>query len=107
VGVWLRELAGWLLLGIGLAIFAIVYFVFLLNKLVLQAIIFGIVGVFVFRAGVALLKVALAARAMADVKRDYATSAAVVRRTAKPVLGNANPNPGKPRASVLPGPQGA
>ena len=30
--VWLREVAGWILLGAGLAAFAVCYFVFLLNR---------------------------------------------------------------------------
>lgn len=60
---WLREIAGWSLLGIGLAAFAICYVVFLLNGQILQAAALGFFGFTIFRGGLHLLKVAIAARA--------------------------------------------
>jgi hypothetical protein len=68
MAVWLREGAGWVLLGIGLAVFAVVYFVFLLQKRVVEATLLGVIGVIVFRGGIHLLKVAIAARAAAEVE---------------------------------------
>jgi hypothetical protein len=58
---WFRELAGWLLVGLGLFIFFLV-FVFLQNKGFVEAAVLAVVGVFLFRGGVHLLKVAVAAR---------------------------------------------
>jgi hypothetical protein len=64
---WFRELAGWLLVGLGLACFFLVY-VFLMGgaepgpPLFIQAILILIMGVFIFRGGIHLLKVAVAAR---------------------------------------------
>jgi hypothetical protein len=60
---WARELAGWVLLGIGLAAFAVCYVVFLLQRRILEAGALGFMGFTVFRGGLHLLKVAVAARA--------------------------------------------
>ena len=62
--VWLRELAGWLLLGAGLAAFAVCYLVFLVNRQAVTAAVLGGIGFVVFRGGLHLLKVAMAARAV-------------------------------------------
>ncbi len=66
MAVWLREGAGWVLLGVGLAAFAVCYFVFLLQKRVIEAAALGAIGFIVFRGGIHLLKVAIAARAAAE-----------------------------------------
>jgi hypothetical protein len=58
---WLRELAGWLLVGLGVFVFLLV-FAFLQQKGFVEAAVMTVVGVFVFRGGVHLLKVAVAAR---------------------------------------------
>jgi hypothetical protein len=58
---WLRELAGWLLVAVGVFIFLLV-FAFLQSKGFVEAAVMTVVGVFVFRGGVHLLKVAVAAR---------------------------------------------
>ncbi len=58
---WFRELAGWLLVGLGVAQFVLVL-MFLLAKGFVEAAVMAVVGVFVFRGGVHLLKVAVAAR---------------------------------------------
>lgn len=99
---WLREIAGWVLLGIGLAMFAMTYAVFLLNRQVIQAVIFGFGGLAVFRGGLQLLKVAMAARAARDIKREVATAAAPTRKVA-PTLGSQHPH-GRQRPTVVPGP---
>lgn len=100
--VWLREVAGWVLLGAGLAAFAVCYFVFLLNRRVVETIILGMMGVIVFRGGMHLLKVAVAARAAREVSRRP-TAAKAERPVARMRLGNQNETPGRPRQSVVPG----
>jgi hypothetical protein len=58
---WLRELMGWALIAIGLAVFGLVL-LHLIEGLVYQTMGMIVVGVFTFRGGIHLLKVALAAR---------------------------------------------
>lgn len=62
---WTRELAGWLLIGVGLIAFGASY-VFLLSRDYVEAFLFIPVGVFIFRGGIHLLKVAVAARVCLD-----------------------------------------
>jgi hypothetical protein len=58
---WTREVAGWLLVGLGLASFGIVLGMSL-EYHIIQVIPMTVVGVFLFRGGIHLLKVAVAAR---------------------------------------------
>ena len=58
---WLRELAGWLLVGLGLVVFY-VCFALLVNHYVTEAGPLVLVGIFIFRGGIHLLKTAIAAR---------------------------------------------
>ena len=58
-----------MLLGIGLAAFAVCYFVFLLQKRIIEAAGLGMIGFAVFRGGLHLLKVAIAARAAQEASR--------------------------------------
>jgi hypothetical protein len=58
---WIRELAGWLLVGLGLLCFVVVY-QFCWNRWIFEAGIFMVVGAVVFRGGIHLLKVAVAGR---------------------------------------------
>ena len=83
--VWLREIAGWVLLGVGLAAFAVCYLVFLLDRRGVSAAVLGGIGFVVFRGGLHLLKVAMAARAVqganappAAAKRPVGARAATV-----------------------------
>ena len=61
---WLREIGGWVLTGIGLFIFVLVYW--LCNQRneprYVEAMTMAVVGIFVFRGGINLLKTAVAAR---------------------------------------------
>lgn len=100
MGVWTREVLGWVLLGVGLAAFAMCYVVFLLNRWIVEAFIAAFIGFTIFRAGIHLLKVATAARAARDIKRELTPSGAI--RRVRPVL--AEEASGRPRPSVLPGP---
>lgn len=99
---WVRELAGWLLLGAGVGAFVLCYVEFLLKGLVVQAVICGLIGFAVFRGGLAMLKLAIASRAARDVKREVAALAAPVRKV-RPQFGSNQPA-GRPRQSSLPGP---
>ncbi|MEI6324737.1 MAG: hypothetical protein WCO91_04750 [Gemmataceae bacterium] len=58
---WLREIAGWLLILAGLWLMGIVI-EFCQNRWILEAAIIAVMAVFVFRGGIHLLKVAIAAR---------------------------------------------
>lgn len=58
---WLREAFGWVLVVLGLAIFGLVI-LHLIEGLVYQTVGMTLIGVFVFRGGIHLLKVAMAAR---------------------------------------------
>ncbi len=61
---WIREIAGWLLVLLGLYVFYICFLVLLgaQGSLLFEAIFLTVIGVVVFRAGIHLLKVAVAAR---------------------------------------------
>ena len=58
---WLREAFGWVLVIIGLAVFGLVI-LHLIEGLVYQSAGMIVIGVFTFRGGIHLLKVAIAAR---------------------------------------------
>ncbi len=58
---WLREVAGWLIVGVGLLLIYIAYDLCDRTR-ILEAWPMVIAGVFVFRGGIHLLKVAVAAR---------------------------------------------
>ncbi len=58
---WLRELGGWFLVGLGLLVFYACY-VMLLGGQVVQSSAFTVIGIFIFRGGIHLLKMAVAAQ---------------------------------------------
>ena|SRR5947209_3676720 len=58
---WIREVAGWMLVGLGLLVFYLC-FALLMSRQILEAGSFTMIGIFVFRGGIHLLKVAVAAR---------------------------------------------
>jgi hypothetical protein len=59
---WIREIAGWAMLVLGLWLFYVSYFVLLRNGLIIQSGPTVLMGIVVFRGGIHLLKVAVAAR---------------------------------------------
>ncbi|MCI0680763.1 MAG: hypothetical protein L0Y71_01555 [Gemmataceae bacterium] len=60
---WLREIAGWLLVGLGLFLFYIVLAITLTDRpWLITAGPLTLIGIIVFRGGIHLLKVAVAAR---------------------------------------------
>ncbi len=58
---WVREVAGWFLLGISLLMFLVVYD-YCETRRIFEGAILAVVSIFVFRGGIHLLKVAVAAR---------------------------------------------
>lgn len=62
MAVWFREIAGWLLLLLGLGTFGACYYQFVIEKKVIVAAFLLMIGFWVFRGGQHLLKVAIAAR---------------------------------------------
>ena len=81
---WFRELAGWLLVGLGLYVFLVV-FATLLDPAprLLEAGPLTLIGLIVFRGGIHLLKVAMAARvcmhAQAEAERERKPPARAAR----------------------------
>jgi small neutral amino acid transporter SnatA (MarC family) len=62
---WTREMAGWALIVVGLVTFGACY-LFLLSYAYVEAFLLIPVGVFIFRGGIHLLKVAVAARVVME-----------------------------------------
>jgi hypothetical protein len=58
---WVREIAGWLLVLAGLAAFGLAFFL-AMNHLFLEVWPIALCSIFIFRGGIHLLKVAIAAR---------------------------------------------
>ncbi len=77
---WIREAAGWLLVLLGLGIFFVVY-QFCRAQLIFEGAILSVVGIFVFRGGIHLLKVAIAARVCMKTQEQI-----YLRKTAEPVV---------------------
>jgi hypothetical protein len=59
---WLREIAGWLLVSLGLLAFYICYHDMLRTGHYVDGAELAIIGIFIFRGGINLLRVAIAAR---------------------------------------------
>lgn len=101
---WLREVIGWVLLGTGVAAFAVCY-LFLTNRWIVEGGILAFVAFVLFRGGMHLLKVAMAARAVRDVRREMAAQANPTgTRPTKRMRPQLAVGPtGRPRKSVVPG----
>jgi hypothetical protein len=81
---WIREIMGWVLVGLGLFVFYLCV-VLLFNHAVIEVGPLFIIGIVVFRGGIHLLKVAVAARIclLAQEKTDGGPRT-VAKPTAKP-----------------------
>ena len=96
---WTREIAGWALIVVGLLAFWNTYEK-LANKRLLEAGPMAFIGFIVFRGGVHLLKVAVAAQAARALPEAAAQPAA--RRAARAAVRSYAPTPTK---AVVPGPK--
>ncbi len=65
---WVREIAGWVLIALGLAAFGVV-FGLVFQYAIFQVVILTVIGIFLFRGGIHLIKVAVAARACREAQR--------------------------------------
>ncbi|QEL13897.1 hypothetical protein [Limnoglobus roseus] len=99
MSVWVREVAGWALVLLGLIFFGEAC-LFVINKRLFSAGPFLFAGFVIFRGGLHLVKVATAARACRDVETPAPLRQ--VLRVARPKTFN----PGTPRGGVVPGPNG-
>ena len=71
---WLRELAGWLLVGLGLLVFYVCFSLLLSDRpYILEAGPLTLIGIIIFRGGIHLLKVAVAARICLHAAQGTAT----------------------------------
>ena len=96
---WSREVAGWLLIALGLYAFWRAYD-FLLDKRIFEAGPLVFVGFIVFRGGVHVLKVAVAAQASRNLPEQAVPGA---RRVTSPPVRPVGPTPA---SAVLPGKSG-
>jgi hypothetical protein len=67
---WLREVAGWLLTAVGLWACFQSYYEFLKNGLIFEGGGLAVIGIFIFRGGIGLLRTALAARVCSEEVRN-------------------------------------
>ena len=89
---WIREVVGWALVILGLWLFYLSYFVLLKNGYIVQSGPTVLMGIVVFRGGIHLLKVAVAAKVCQQAPAETRPSAA-------------RPQPVRPqrRPTVVPG----
>lgn len=59
---WIREIAGWLLVALGLFVLYVCFVLLVTHHAILEAIFLTVIGVIVFRGGLHLIKVAVAGR---------------------------------------------
>ena len=82
---WLRELMGWFLILIGLYIFFLCLAMLSspTAEFIFEAPVFTLIGIIVFRGGIHLLKVAVAARVCLETQAEVQKSAPVEKRVKK------------------------
>jgi hypothetical protein len=97
----LRELMGWVLIGVGMATFGLAGFLVLNQRMACSAIVVAGIGFVVFRGGMNLIKLAIAGRIAAD-SRPLAATPTTPRTVRRPVV--RQPQPAAPKAPVIPGP---
>lgn len=95
---WSREIAGWVLILTGLFFFLQTYGL-LLDKRVFEAVPMAFIGFIVFRGGIHVLKVAVAAQAARSLPE---ATRPTVRRVARATVRPVGPTPAQ---AVLPGPK--
>jgi hypothetical protein len=95
---WSREIAGWVLILAGLYFFLAAYNL-LLNKRVIEAGPLTFIGFFVFRGGIHILKVAVAAQAARNLPNAAPPATRKVTRAPSRPVGPTAPT------AVLPGPK--
>jgi hypothetical protein len=87
---WTREVAGWVLLGLGLYVFYRDYQLLMEgNHYVLEGAMLTVIGIFLFRGGIQLLKIAVAARVCMDAQVRQE------RERAKPGVVSSRPTVGR------------
>ncbi|VTS03135.1 hypothetical protein [Tuwongella immobilis] len=84
---WIREIVGWLLVAVGLVIFGLCYLQFLRNRQIFEAGPMAFMGFIIFRGGIHLLKVAIAAR----ICRESLTAPTTKSRAGNPPLAKVEP----------------
>ncbi len=89
---WSREILGWLLVATGLIIFLLCYFQLLLRGRIFEAGPAAFIGFVVFRSGVHLVKVAVAAR-LCTQALDHTLAPAHLLSVAQPARKRPTPRP--------------
>jgi len=89
---WIREIAGWALIVLGLWLFYVSYFVLLRNGYIIQSGLTVLMVLVVFRGGIHFLKVAVAARVCQQAPME-----------ARPKAHRVETTRGQRRAPVVPG----
>ncbi len=75
---WIRETAGWVLVGLGLLAFYACY-AMLIGGQVIEAGAFTMVGIFIFRGGIHLLKMAVAAQVCLRAQKEAEAAEAIAQ----------------------------
>lgn len=109
---WFREVAGWLLVLLGLAVLYLTV-VLLLNRQILESGPMALVGIMIFRGGIHLLKVAVAAQVCLEARprpENHAPARIRPARDGRPGasarFGASRPGIPNPPAARLPGAPG-
>ncbi len=74
---WTRELAGWILVILGIISFIFTYTVLLLSGKVVESMVASFISFIVYRGGIHLLKVAIAAKMCREPMENYQNRATI------------------------------
>jgi hypothetical protein len=98
---WTREVAGWVLLGLGLYVFYRDYQILMEGK-IFEGGMLTVMGIFLFRGGIHLIKIAVAARvcmeAQVRLERDRAKPSGMLA-SSRPLAGR-RPSPYPEKTSI-------
>lgn len=75
---WFREIAGWILVLLGLFVLLVALSLCQAGNKYVEAVVAGAIGIFVFRGGIQVVKVATAARIVIS-DRTHAAASAVTK----------------------------